>query len=327
MAVSEDNRGGTDRPVEQRPDGSWHLEDARKRREQRQTAQTTPDPPTTGEPEQDFSALALSLADNAVTTDGTPLSQLDAGEQRDGSDALGLPAGDAPTAEEIMRALETEQHAAAATNNGSRRNAHDPRPVHTPHQPTTWRHPRRRRLHAHRRWVIAGALGAVLATLLAVEVTFGGATTGRERPGHSAASHIAVANAGLIAAATDKFLAVEHAADLSLGRARMRSALATRSPGHRQTSIHPRTRSPSGSASSPTLSSTSGTSEPVDIAQQTNPSSTGPSSGSTYSGGGQPPPETQSHTAPSSSSGSSSSSPSKAALRALVTGAGTCGCQ
>ena len=144
MAVVGDNRGGRDRPVAQRPDGSWSFEDARRRRDQRQAAQTAPAPPTTGEPEEDLSALALSLADN-LTIDGTPLSQLETRQELDGSDAPGLPAGDAPTAEEIMRALETEQHAAAATSNNG---AEDPRRAHSPHQPSTRRGRHGRRLHA-----------------------------------------------------------------------------------------------------------------------------------------------------------------------------------
>ena len=120
MAVVGDNRGVRDRPVVQRPDGSWSFEDARRRRDQRQGGGTAPGPPTTGDPEEDLSALALSLADN-LTIDGTPLSELETRQKRDGSDALGLPAGNAPTAEEIMRALETEQHAAAPHQHQRRR--------------------------------------------------------------------------------------------------------------------------------------------------------------------------------------------------------------
>ena len=324
MAVSDDNRGGTDRPVAQRPDGSWHLEDARKRREQREAAQTAPAPPPAGELEEDFSALALSLADNAMTTDGTPLSQLETRHERDASHALGLPAAHASTAEEIMRALEAEQHAAAPT---TKNGAEHPRPGRSPHQPSSRHDPHRRR-HAPRRRVIAYALGAAAAALLAVELTLGAGTTPREQPSRSAASRTAAPTAGLIAAATEKFVAVEHAADRNLSAARAASTRAPRPPRHRQTPVRPRTRRPTESRrSSTTTLSTGSTSEAVDTTQQVTPSSSSPSSTSTSSGSGQPPPASQSHTAPSTNSGSSSTSPSQATLRSLVTGAGTCGCQ
>ena len=119
MAVVGDNRGVRDRPGVQRPDGSWSFEDARRRRDQRQGGGTSPSLGT-GDPEEDLSALALSLADN-LTVDGTPLSELETRQERGDSDALGLPAVSAPTADEIMHALETEQQ--AAPRNG----AEDPR--------------------------------------------------------------------------------------------------------------------------------------------------------------------------------------------------------
>ena len=247
MAVSDDNRGGTDRPVAQRPDGSWHLEDARKRREQREAAQTAPAPPTTGEPEEDFSALALSLADNAMTTDGTPLSQLETRQELDGSAAPGRAARDAPTAEEIMRALEAEQHAAAPTSNNG---AGGPRRAQSPHQPSTREGPHRRRLYARRTWVIACALGAAVAALLAVVVTFGGGATTRRQPSRSAASPTAAQTAGLIAAATEKFVAMEHAADRTLSPPRPRSSHARRRGSHaRQKLLRVSTRATSGSPS------------------------------------------------------------------------------
>ena len=325
MAVSGDNRGGRDTPVPQRPDGSWHLEDARKRRQERQAAQTTPASPATGQPEEDFSALALSLADNAMTTDGTPLSQLETRQELDGSAAPRGQPRDAPTAEEIMRALEAEQDAAASNGNNG---AEDLRAVHSPHQSRTRQGPRRGRLRARRRWVIACTLGPAAASLLAVELTFGGGTTAREQPSRSAAPLTAAPTAGLIAAATDKFLAVEHAADRNLGTARPAGTRAPRLPRHRRTPVRPTARPPSGShSSSATISSTSGTSEAVTTTEQTSQPGSSPSSSSTSYGSSQPPPATQPRTAPTSNSGSSSSSPSKATLRSLVTGAGTCGCQ
>jgi hypothetical protein len=134
MAVSQDNRGERDRPAAQRPDGSWPIEDARTRRQQRQTAHTPPAPPSTGEPEEDLCALALGLADS-MTMDGTPLSQLDTRQELDGNDPPGRPADHPPTAEEIIRALETEQHTAAATDDGSPETVADRAPAPSPHQP------------------------------------------------------------------------------------------------------------------------------------------------------------------------------------------------
>jgi hypothetical protein len=319
MAVSGANRGGWDKRVPPRSDGSWHLEDVRRRREQRQAAETTFAVPTPGEPEEDFSSLALSLADNAMTTDGTPLSQLETRSELDGSNALGPLNGNAPTAEEIMRALETGEHAAASKRNNR---AGDRHPVHSPPQPRASQGPPPRRLHARRRWVIACTLAAAVAALLAVEVTLGGGTTVREQRGRSADSRTAAPTAGLIAAATDKFLAMEHAAYRSLATGRPPSTRAPRPPRHRNTPA----RAPSGSTSSTTAtSSTSGASEAVDASQQAGPPSPSPSSSSTSTGSSQPPPQTQPHTSPNSNS--SPSTPSKAALKSLVTGAGTCSCQ
>ena len=119
-----------------------------------------------------------------------------------------------------MRALEAEQHAAAPTGNNG---AEGPRRAQSPHQPSTREGPHRRRLYARRPWVIACALGAAVAALLAVGVTFGGGTTTRQQPSRSAASRTAAPTAGLIAAATEKFLAMEHAADRTLSPPRPRS--------------------------------------------------------------------------------------------------------
>jgi hypothetical protein len=329
MAVVGDNRGGTNRPVAPSPDGSWSFEDARRRREQRQAEETAPASPATGEPEEDLAALALSLADN-LTVDGTPLSQLDIHQARDGGDALGLPSGHAATAEEIMRALETEQHGAAATSdNGPRRHAHDPRSTRSPHRPGTRQGPHHRWLYPPRRWVIACAVVTAVLVVLAIQLASG---TGPNPQGHSnrpVAAGTTAATTGLINAAMNRFLAAEHAADRALSPKRPRT---TRSP--RPGSHHPRpapariSTSPAGSPSPGTgTSSTGGTSEAVDTTQQGSPPTFSPPSTSTSSGSGQGAPATQPHTSPSSNSGSSSASPSKATLRSLVTGAGTCGCQ
>ena len=328
MAVVGDNRGGTDQPVAQRPDGSWSFEDARKRRQQRQATRTRPSPPATGEPEEDLSALALSLADN-LTIDGTPLSQLETRQELDGSDAPGRPARDAPTAEEIMRALETEQHAAAVTNNGSRPGSETPLRAHSPRQPSTRRGRHRRRLHGAPRWVIASIASAGVVTALVIQLPSGAGTTA---PGHRGRTLTAgtPAPTASLSAATARFLAMEHAADRTLSPPPPRSSHAPRPrrPHARQTPLRVSTRPPSGSPTrSMSTSSTSGTSEAVDTTEQASaPSSSTPST-STSSGSGQGSPATQPHSSPSSSSGSSSASPSKATLRSLVTGAGTCGCQ
>ena len=321
MAVVGDNRGVRDRPGVQRPDGSWSFEDARRRRDQREGGGTAPGPPTTGEPEEDLSALALSLADN-LTIDGTPLSELETRQKRDGSDALGLPAGNAPTAEEIMRALETEQHAAAPTSTNG---AEDPRRVHLAPQPSTRRGAHGRWLHGAPSWMIACIVSAGVVTALVVQLASGTGTTAPRRPGHTLATDTAATTASL-SAATARFLAVEHAADRNLGPARSQSARAARLSRHRQTSLHTPPRRGS-SSSSTTTSSASGTPEAVDTTQRSSPSSSSPSSSSASSGSGQGSPATQPHTSPSSNSGSSSSTPSKATLRSLVTGAGTCSCQ
>ena len=322
MAVVGDNRGGNDRPVAQRPDGSWSFEDARRRRDQREAEQTAPAPPTPGEPQEDLSALALSLADN-LTIDGTPLSQLETQQAPDRSAALGHAARDAPTAEDIMRALETEQHAGPPTSTNGAQGAHR---GHPPHQPSARKLPHRSRPRI-RPWVTAWTLAAAVAALLAVEFDLGAGTTPRRQPSRSTASRTATPTAALVAAATEEFLATEHAADRNLATARPPSTHTRRPTRHQHTPARSPARPPSGSrSSSTTTSSTSGISE-AGRAQQASPSSSGPSSSSTSSGSGQPATPAQPHTEPTSNSGSSSSTPSKAALKSLVTGAGTCSCQ
>ena len=119
------------------------------------------------------------LADS-LTIDGTPLSQLDVHQDLDGRPPE-RPTDDAPTAEEIMRALEAEQHAAAANDNGSLRTAKDPRSAHSPYRPRTQRGPHHRRLHPHRRLTIACSLLAAALVVLAVQLASG---TGPNPGGH-----------------------------------------------------------------------------------------------------------------------------------------------
>ncbi|HEY2438403.1 MAG TPA: hypothetical protein VGH93_14570, partial [Solirubrobacteraceae bacterium] len=228
-----DNRGVRDRPVAQRPDGSWSFEDARRRRDQRQGGGTAPGPPTTDDREEDLSALALSLADN-LTIDGTPLSELETRPERDGTKALGPLNGNAPTAEEIMRALETEQHAAAPTSSNG---AGAPRRIHSAPQPGTRRGGHSRWLHGAPTWVIACIVSAGVVTALVGQLASGPGTTAPRHPGHALATGTAATTASL-STATARFLAVEHAADRNLSPERSRSAHAARLSRHRQTALH-----------------------------------------------------------------------------------------
>jgi hypothetical protein len=257
-----------------------------------------------------------------MTTDGTPLSQLEVRQQLDGSLAPRGQHRDAPTAEEIMRALEAEQDAAAAaTNNGSRPSGETAPPAHWLRKPSTQRGRRGRRLHAARYWVLAGIVSAGVAATVVVQLASGAGTTAPRQPSRAVAAGARALANGLIAAATARFLAVEHAAHGTFSPPRPRSTHTTRTRRlhPRRTPLQTSTRPPRGSPSQST-SSTRGTSEAVDTTQQTSAPSSLPPSSSTSSGST---PTASQRTAPSSRS----ASPSKATLRSLVTGAGTCGCR
>jgi hypothetical protein len=162
-----------------------------------------------------------------------------------------------------------------------------------------------------------------------VEVTLGGSMHAPRHPGRALATGTP-APAASPSAATARFLAMEHAADRAVRQPRPQTAHVARPrrSHDRQTLLHVSTRSPSGSPSgSASTSSTSGTSEAVNTTEQAGAPSSGPPSTSASSGSGQGSPVTQPHSSPSSNSGSSTASPSKATLRSLVTGAGTCSCQ
>ena len=321
MAVVGDNRGGSNSRVAQRSDGAWSFEDARRRREQRQAGPTASAHLRSGEAEEDLAAFALSLADS-LTIDGTPLSQLDVPQDLDGRPPE-RPTDDAPTAEEIMRALEAEQHAAAANDNGSLRTAKDPRSAHSPYRPRAQRGPQHRRLHPHRRLTIACSLLAAALVVLAVQLASG---TGPNRGGHPsrAVGSGPTAPAGaLFATAMNSFLATEHAADrgLSPTRARTTRTSRPRRPHHQLASVA-NSRSPARSLSqSRSTASPTGASDSTGTTEQISQSSSTPTASS------QRPPTNQSHTAPHSNSSSSSATQSKATLRSLVTGAGSCSCQ
>jgi hypothetical protein len=225
-----------------------------------------------------------------------------------------------------MRALETEQHAAAPNGNPA---AEDPRSVHSPPQRRAPQGRARRRLRTRRRRVVACTVAAAAAALFLVEVTLGGGMHAPRHPGRALATGTPASTASL-SAATARFLALEHAADRTVRQPRAQSSHAPRPrrSRDRQTLLRVSTRSPSGFPSgSASMSSTSGTSKAVNTTEQAGAPSSGPPSTSASSGSGQGSPATQPHSSPSSNSGSSSASPSKATLRSLVTGAGTCSCQ
>jgi len=326
MAVVGDNRGGRNRPVAQSPDGSWSFEDARRRREQRQAGGAAPAPPTSDVPDEDLSALALSLADN-LTIDGTPLSQLETHQDLDRRQAP-EPVGGAPTADDILRALETEQHAGATTGGrGSQPDAHDSRSVHSLHRPSARRKPHHRRLHPARAWVIACTLIAAVGVLV-LQLASGTDTNPGGHPGRAVPSGTPAASDGLIAAAMSRFLGAEHTAGLAVSRTRPRSSHVSRPARLHagRTLLRVSTHSPSGSPRrSMSTSSSRGTSEAVDTTQQASATSSSPPS--TSSGSGEGSPATEPHSSSGSNSGSNPASPSKATLRSLVTGAGTCSCQ
>jgi hypothetical protein len=235
-----------------------------------------------------------------------------------------------------MRALETEQHAAAATSDnsslrlrGPRRHAHDPRSTRSPHHPGTRQGPHHRWLYPSRRWVIPCSVVIAVLVVLVIQLASGKGPNPLRHSSRGVAAGTTAQAKGLMAAAMNRFLAAEHAADRTLTPKRPRTTRASRPGSH-----HPRpgpariSTSPARSPSPSTgTSSTSGTSEAVDTTQQASAPSSSPPSTSTSSGSGQGSPATQPHTSPSSNPGSSSASPSKATLRSLVTGAGTCGCQ
>ena len=326
MAVVGDNRGERDRPLAQGPDGSWSFEDARRRREQRQAGPTPSMRSTSGKADEDLSALALGLADS-LTFDGTPLSQLDIHQDLDASTAE-RPADDAPTAEEIMRALEAEQRAAkAASDTGSLRTAHGPRSARSPHRPSTRRRPRHSRLLRPPRWAIACFLLAAGLGVLAVQLASGTGPNPGGHPTRALASGATTPTSGLIEAAMNSFLGAEHAVDHRLNPPRARTARTSRSRRpHHQLARVPNSTSPARSPSQSTSTgSTSGASDSTGTTEQISHTSSTPPSSSTSSGSSQPPPTNQSQTAPHSNS--SSATQSKAALRSLVTGAGSCSCQ
>ena len=321
MAVVGDNRGGSNSRVAQRPDGAWSFEDARRRREQRQAGPTASAHLRSGEADEDLSALALGLADS-LTFDGTPLSQLDI-HQDLGASTPERPADDAPTAEEIMRALEAEQLAAkAASDTGSLRT----RSARSPHRPSA-RRTHHRRLLPPARWTIACSLLAAGLGVLAVQLASGTGPNPGGHPTRALASGATAPASGLIEAAMNSFLGAEHAVDHRLNPPRARTARTSRSRRpHHQLARVPNSTSPAPSPSqSKSTGSTTGASDSTGTTEQISQTSSTPPSSSTPAGSSQPPPTNQSQTAPHSNS--SSATQSKAALRSLVTGAGSCSCQ
>ena len=143
-----------------------------------------------------------------------------------------------------MRALETEQHAAAPTSTNG---AEDPRRAHLAPQPSTRRGAHGRWLHWAPSWMIAAIVSTGVVTALVVQLTSGTGTTAPRRPGHTLATGTAATTASL-SAATARFLAAEHAADRNLGPARSQSTRAARPSRHRQPSLHTSARGASHSS-------------------------------------------------------------------------------
>ena len=216
------------------------------------------------------------------------------------------PADDAPTAEEIMRALEAEQRAAKATSDtGSLRTAHGPRSARSPHRPST-RRPHHRRLLPPPRWAIACSLLAAGLGVLAVQLASGTGPNPGGHPTRALASGATAPTSGLIEAAMNSFLGAEHAVDHRLNPPRARTARTSRPRRpHHQLARVPNSTSPARSPSQSTsTASTTGASDSTGTTEQISQTSSTPSSSSTSSGSSQPPPTNQSQTAPHSNSSS-----------------------
>ena len=278
-----------------------------------------------GESDEDLAAFALGLADS-LTIDGTPLSQLDVYQDLDGRPPE-RPTDDAPTAEEIMRALEAEQHAAAANDNGPLRTAKDPRSAHSSYRPRTQRGPHHRGLHPRRQLTIACSVLAAALVVLAVQLASGTDPNPGRHPSRAVASGASSRTSALIAAAMNSFLRAEHAAEPGLSPPQSRTTRASRPrQPHHQLARVPNSTSPARSPSqSRSTASTTGASDSTGTTEQISQSSSAPPSSSAPTASSQPPPTNQSPTAPHSNS--TSATQSNAALRSLVTGAGNCSCQ
>jgi hypothetical protein len=255
MAVVGDNRGGRQGPVAPGPDGSWPLDDARKRREQRTAAPPTPAPPPTGQPDNDPFGYALNLADNVLTSDGRPCTDeilAQAGEAT--SSALAIPAASdpdrpQPIADDILRALQQgDQRPERDANLAApdrQRSSSQARPAHRPR-------PRRRLL-------IACAATAILAAALVVRIAPGTQAPARGIVSQRLAGMTTNPVASLDAAAANAILAVARAADRKLNiTAEARRPARARQPRPASTVPRPRTHH-SGSTQTVSAAATSNT--------------------------------------------------------------------
>ena len=229
-----------------------------------------------------------------------------------------------------MRALEAEQHAAKAANdNGSLRTAKDPRSAHSPYRPRARRGPHHRRLHPPRRLTIACSLLAAGLVVLAVQLASGTGPNPGGHPSRAVGSGATAPASGLFEAAMNSFLATEHAADRRLSPPRARTTRTSRSRRpHHQLARVANSTSP---ARSPSQSTSTG-SRPAHRTRPARPSKSARRARPRPRARRPPgrvnaPPTNQSQTAPHSNSSSSSATQSKATLRSLVTGAGSCSCQ
>ena len=300
MAVVGDNRGGRHRSVEQRPDGSWPLDDARQRREQRTAEKPRPAPPPIHEPGEDLCGYALSLADSALTSDGKPFSdEVLAERQNQGSGALAVPSSSdperQPVADELLLAMQTDGHRATASDQRAPRSAQ-----RSIEQARGHRIPRPRL-----RLLIACAGTAVLVGALVAAIDAGT----HSPPGSVATQRLAGMTtnpaASLNTAAADVTLAVVHAADRKLTMPRNTRAKAHRRPPHAN---HTRSRASTRHAGSThavnaTAASTAASQPAATTPEQTPTASASPTSTSNPSSYNAPPANsTAQDTQPASSS-------------------------
>jgi hypothetical protein len=333
MSEAGDNREGTRRPFTRRADGSWPLQDARERREQRDTTPHPAATTTTGEPGEDHQlAYALGLADSMLTSDGTPCNQQLTPEQDEIKTGpllptLGEPERDQPTAHEIIRTLADDQQAAAR----ARHAVADSRPGPSPGPPRSTPTASRRGAARWRvRPLTASVLVAVLAAAIVVAIAFRSASPpDRHAPHIPTAAATTTAATHLSASAATMILELARNTDHNdAAKTVLHRHARYVGPGHRssQHTVHtPQTSTtattPTVGASPPTAASDSGSVSPPTAASDSGSASASSSSGHNPAAAVTPPTATQPTTA-----SHSTTSPSNAALRSLINGAGRCGC-
>ena len=326
MAVVGDNRGVRDRPVAQRPDGSWSFEDARRRRDQRQGGGTAP-----------------SLARDRRPGGGPLRARAQPGRQPHHRRHAALRAGDAPGTRRQRRsrtagwqrsdrrgdhARARDRAARSSTHRQQRRRGPAASSLGAPTQHAAGSHTVAGCARAPS-WVIACIVSAGVVTALVVELDLrrGYHRSAAPRP-RSAASGTAAATASLTRLRRPDSSPWSTPRIATSVRHDRRALARPRLSRHRQTpSVHTaarqldptrRARPHHRPAAHPKRSIPRNSQAPRAPARPRAPRRQDQVKDL---------PATQPHTSPSSNSGSSSSSPSKATLRSLVTGAGTCSCQ